>query len=76
MTLADLKPGDRAIVKGWANSFPPVRLMEFGILPGTVVEIVRFAPFGDPIDIKVRGFHLSIRKEDASQIMLIEEYPT
>ncbi|MDA1028098.1 MAG: FeoA family protein [Bacteroidetes bacterium] len=75
MTLADLKPGDKAIVKGWSSSVPPLRLMEHGILPGTVVEIVRFAPLGDPVDIKVRGFHLSIRKEDAAQIILETEFP-
>jgi ferrous iron transport protein A len=75
MTLADLKPGERATVKGWAQSNPPIRLMEFGLLPGTEVEVVRFAPLGDPIDIKVRGFHLTIRKDDAALILLNEEAP-
>lgn len=72
MTIADLKPGDKAVVKGWLSATPPIRLMELGILPGTPIEIIRFAPLGDPIDIKVRGYHLSIRKEDASQIMIAE----
>lgn len=75
MTLADLKPGDKAVIKGWSRSLPPLRLMEHGMLPGTVVEIVRFAPLGDPVEIKVRGFHLSIRKEDAAQIVLEAELP-
>ena len=75
MTLAELKPGDKAIIQGWLTEMPPVRLMELGLLPGTLVEMVRFAPLGDPIDIKVRGYHLSIRKIDASQIVLKDELP-
>jgi len=75
MTIADLKPGNRAIIKGWALDTPPIRLMEFGLIPGTEIELVRFAPLGDPIDIKVRGFHLTIRKEDAALILLNEETP-
>lgn len=74
MTVADLKPGDLAVVKGWLTDSPPIRLMELGILPGTTIELIRFAPLGDPIDIKVRGYHLSIRKEDASQIVLIDSF--
>ena len=45
-----------------------VRLMEMGMLPGTVVDVVRFAPLGDPLEIRLRGYHLSLRKRDAEQI--------
>ncbi len=75
MTIVDLKPGDRAIVTGWATDDPPGRLLEFGLLPGTTVELVRSAPLGDPFDIKVRGFHLSIRKSEAS-LVLVEKRVT
>ncbi len=44
------------------------RLQEMGITRGTKVEIVRFAPMGDPIDIKVRGYHLSLRRKEAEII--------
>ena len=44
------------------------RLMEMGLLVGTHVELVRFAPMGDPVEIKVRGYHLSLRKHEAEQI--------
>jgi len=74
MTIADLKPGQKGIVKGWVSGSPPARLLEFGLLPGTQIELVRFAPFGDPIDIKVRGFHLTIRKQEASQILLKDDF--
>lgn len=70
MTITDLKPGDRATLMGWATDEPPARLLEFGLLPGTEIELIRYAPLGDPIDIKVRGFHLTIRKTEASQIIL------
>jgi Fe2+ transport system protein FeoA len=41
-----------------------------GLLPGTTVTFVRAAPMGDPIEIKVRGYHLSLRLEEADQITL------
>lgn len=46
------------------------RLMEMGLLSGTPVEIVRYAPLGDPIEIKVRGYHLTLRKHEAEQILV------
>lgn len=68
MTLGELKPGQRGRVTGFAGVAPPGRVLEMGVLPGTVVEVVRFAPLGDPIDLKVRGYHLSIRRAEALQI--------
>ena len=44
------------------------RLLEMGLLVGTPVELIRYAPLGDPVEIKVRGYHLSLRKLDADQI--------
>jgi ferrous iron transport protein A len=44
------------------------RLMEMGLLVGTSVELVRFAPLGDPVEIKVRGYNLTLRKHEADQI--------
>lgn len=44
------------------------RLMEMGLLIGTPVELIRFAPLGDPVEIKVRGYHLTLRKHEAEQI--------
>jgi DtxR family transcriptional regulator, Mn-dependent transcriptional regulator len=69
ITLKDLKPGQKGKIlkigsKGSANK----RVVEMGMTPGAVVEIERIAPFGDPIDIKVKGYHLSLRKEEAEAI--------
>jgi ferrous iron transport protein A len=44
------------------------RLMEMGLLVGTPVELVRFAPMGDPVEIKVRGYNLTLRRQEAEQI--------
>ena len=46
------------------------RLMEMGLLVGTPVELVRFAPLGDPVEIKVRGYHLTLRRHEADQILV------
>ena len=47
------------------------RLMEMGLLVGTSVELVRFAPLGDPVEIKVRGYNLTLRKHEAEQIFVL-----
>ena len=51
------------------------RLLEMGLTAGSAVEVVRFAPLGDPIDIKIRGYHLSLRRHEAEAIFvkLIED---
>ena len=46
------------------------RLMEMGLLVGTTIELVRFAPLGDPVEIKVRGYNLTLRKHEAEQILV------
>lgn len=47
-----------------------LRLMEMGLLPGTVVEVLRIAPLGDPIELRLRGYALSLRREQARAIEL------
>ena len=67
--LTSLAVGSSATVteiKVPAESRP--RLMEMGLLVGTPIELVRFAPLGDPVEIKVRGYHLTLRKHEAEQI--------
>jgi len=46
------------------------RLLEMGLLVGTAVQLVRYAPLGDPVEIKVRGYHLTLRRHDAEQILV------
>ena len=54
-------------------NLPPAnrpRLMEMGLLVGTTIELVRFAPLGDPVEIKVRGYNLTLRRHEADQIFV------
>lgn len=67
MTLADVPVGGRARVAAVAET-APMRVLEMGVLPGTVVEVVRVAPLGDPMDVRVRGFHLSLRRDEAAHV--------
>ena len=46
------------------------RLMDMGVVAGAPVEMERFAPLGDPMELKFRGFHLSLRKEEAGEILV------
>lgn len=62
-----------AIAKVAAINVPhadKARLMEMGLLVGTPVELVRFAPLGDPLEIKVRGYNLTLRKHEAELILV------
>ena len=70
-TLNKLKPKQRGtILKINRDGATSKRIAEMGVLPGTVVEVIRVAPLGDPIDIKVRGYHLSLRKAEAANIIV------
>lgn len=67
--LSSLKIGATGTVT--AIKVPPEnkgRLLEMGLLVGTTVELIRFAPLGDPVEIKVRGYNLSLRKHEAELI--------
>jgi ferrous iron transport protein A len=70
MKLSDLAPGVVGIVKGFTDLEMSVKLMEMGCLPGEEVIISRVAPLGDPIAINVSGYQLSLRKFEASTIIL------
>lgn len=47
-----------------------LRLREMGLLPGTPITLIRTAPLGDPIEIKVRGYHLTLRKSEAVSVLV------
>ena len=69
--LSQLALGASARVKRFPNAGTAfLRLREMGLLPGTAVTFVRSAPMGDPIEIKVRGYHLPLRREEADQIIV------
>jgi ferrous iron transport protein A len=69
-TVADLKRGQKGIIKEFADDLLPIKLLELGCLPGNEIELVQIAPFNDPIYINVNGSHIAIRRETALQIAL------
>lgn len=68
-TLADLELGARARVQAvLGGGGLALRLLEMGFVPGTVVTLVKRAPFGDPLELRVRGAHVSLRRAEAARI--------
>ena len=66
-TMSDVKVGETAtIVKLHGEGRLRRHLMDLGLLKGTEFTVVKVAPLGDPVEIKVRGYELSIRKEEAA----------
>ena len=71
ITLADLKPKQKAVVvKINRRGAIAKRLADMGVGRGVLIEVERVAPLGDPIDIKVKGYHLSLRKDEAKDITI------
>ena len=67
--LADLKPGERGRVAAVGGENDAARrLMDLGLIRGTTVEVVRTAPLGDPIEVRLRGFMLSLRRAEADHL--------
>jgi len=69
--LSTLAVGARAsVVEIRVGAGSRGRLMEMGLLVGTKIDLVRFAPLGDPVEIKVRGYHLTLRRQEADLIFV------
>jgi ferrous iron transport protein A len=69
-TISELKVGDRAKVAGFTEMGRGYRrkLLTMGLTPGAEIAVARVAPMGDPVEIRVRGFSLSLRKEEAAAL--------
>ncbi len=73
ITLANLEIGAQGIVKTvLGKGAISKRLMEMGIVPGVAIKVVKAAPFGDPIEIRVRGYHLAMRRTEAESVVISE----
>ncbi len=73
ITLDKIKPGNKAEVLSFAGDGAlRKRVAEMGLTKGAVIEVERVAPLGDPMDIKVRGYHLSLRKAEAAGVVVRE----
>jgi ferrous iron transport protein A len=70
-TLDQLKAGERGVVRGYQGEEDlHYRLKELGLVQGTRILVKRFAPLGDPMEVVLRGYSLSIRKQDAEKILV------
>lgn len=68
-TLDTLKPGEKGLIeKMKGDGAVRRRIRDMGVTKGSLVEVVRIAPLGDPLDVKIKGYHLSLRKEEAADI--------
>lgn len=70
ITIAELKPGERAKINEFGNTMLPIKLLELGCLPGNEVEMVQIAPLQDPLYINVNGSHIAIRRSVAALIQV------
>jgi Fe2+ transport system protein FeoA len=69
--LSQLKPKERGIITKVGGDRPVRRrILDMGVVPGTEVEVVKVAPLGDPVELLIRGYHLSLRKEEAGEIFV------
>lgn len=74
LTLDALAPGQSARIRSIDGPAEVRRrLLEMGLTPGIMIRMVRFAPLGDPMDVEVRGYHLSLRRQEARQVTLARE---
>ena len=74
MKLSELQVGKSAVIKSVGGEGAlRLRLLDMGLIPKTKVTVRKIAPMGDPIEITVRGYELTLRKEDAANIELIGE---
>ena len=67
--LAELRPGERGRITAVASGGEAMhRLLDLGLTRGTTVEVIRSAPLGDPIEVRLRGFMLTLRRAEAEHI--------
>lgn len=70
MNLSQLEAGEAGVIKEFTDIDMSLKLMEMGCLPGEPIVVERIAPLGDPMAITVSGYQLSLRKREASTIIL------
>ena len=69
-TLAELKKGQKAIVRSFTNNVLSAKLIEMGCLPGEEIKLSKTAPLGCPLAVNVAGYELSLRKDEAEAVII------
>jgi ferrous iron transport protein A len=70
--LSEVEVGKKVIIKAFEKNDIFIKLMEMGCIPGEVIKVEKIAPLGDPISISVSGYSLSLRLNEAEQIIIEE----
>lgn len=70
MKLSHLKTGGKGKIAGFSSQDLALKLMEMGCIPGELVVVEQVAPLGGPMSIRVSGYMLSLRKDEAEQIII------
>ena len=72
LTLGDLQTGDRVRITGFTGASASYRrkLLAMGLTPGAELSVTRLAPMGDPVEISVRGFSMSLRRGEAAAVLV------
>ena len=71
MTLGELRPGEKAkVVSIGTTGVMRQRILYMGVTPNVQVQLIKIAPLGDPVEITVRGYQLSLRKSEAALIQV------
>lgn len=68
--LSELKPGQHGIIKEFTSNELDLKLMEMGCVPGEIIQMEQVAPLGDPVSVSIAGYHLSLRLNEAEQILV------
>ncbi|MCA9162337.1 MAG: ferrous iron transport protein A [Planctomycetales bacterium] len=73
-TIADMQIGHRGrVAQVDGNDSLAARIMEMGLVPGTEVEMIGVAPLGDPLELLIRGYRLSLRRSEAKRVALEDD---
>lgn len=70
LRLSELRPGQEAVINEFDNSDIFLKLMEMGCVPGEKIFLEKVAPLGDPISVKISGYSLSLRLNEAEHILV------
>jgi len=72
MTLSEVKPDQKCrVVDIFAKGILGQRMLDMGFMPGTIIEVVRNAPMADPIEIRMRGYFLTLRHSEARAVEVV-----
>jgi Fe2+ transport system protein FeoA len=70
-SVGDMKSGEKGVISGFSDNMDlQSRLVEMGILPGVMIRVIKWAPWRGSVQLQVRDYHVSIRREDAANIYI------